>query len=216
MRIAHLLLIVAAPAALAGCERESSTDRSAPPAPATAPTTRWSSPTTDFLAVTQPTTASAATQSPIKSADPLATPSSAIAYLFELMKKQDVTGVRAMMADPVPAEKLRGEVSKVAEQLHSGATWEIVQSHDDGVVAVVLYRTTFADGRQDVSPAIFVNRYDRWKVLLGPLNLKKFTPGEKQSLNKVLAWAEPRLKELRRDTTVPSTTPAAPSLNTGD
>src|SRR5215204_128392 len=146
MRIARLLVILIAAAPLSGCE-ESATDSSAPPTVTTRPATRTFTPSTQFLAVTQPSTRPATTTaSGINRADPLATPRSAITYLFELMKNEDVNGVRAMMADPLPAEKLRGEVRAVADRFSGGAKWDIVETRDDGVVGVVIFRTTFPDG----------------------------------------------------------------------
>ena len=209
MRIAlSLVMLIASATALAGCERESASDSGPPPPPATAPTTRKFSPTTALLAVTQPTTQDAATHS----TDPLATPDATVTHMFELMQKQDVTGVRAMMADPLPADKLRQEISAVAERLNSGAKWQIVESRAEGVAAVVIFRTTFADGKQEYTALMLINRYDRWKVMLGQLNLKRFTTSEKEDLNKVLAWAADRMDQLRGvSTTTRATTPATPT-----
>jgi len=197
MRIAHFIVIVFA--VLVGCERESGSDNSPPPMPTSGPTTRRFSPTTSFLAVTQPSTQSS-------SSDPLATPDATVTHMFELMQKQDVTGVRAMMADPLPADQLRREISAVADRLNGGAKWAVVQSRTDGVAAVVIFRTRFPDGKEDFSPIMMVNRYDRWKVMLGPINLRKFTAGEKESLNQVLAWAADRMDQLRGVSTTTRTT----------
>jgi hypothetical protein len=217
MRIARLLVILTATAAplLGGCERESASDSAAPPSATTRPptTARTFTPSTQFLAVTQPSTQPRAATTTAASADPLATPSTAVVHLFDLMRKQDVNGVRAMMADPLPAEKLRGEVAAVAKRFQSGATWAIVEAHDDGLVGVVLFRTTYPDGRDDVSPLFFINRYDRWKVLLGQLNQKKLTPGEIRSLNKQVALAAERLNVIRGVQTTKPATATAPAGN---
>jgi hypothetical protein len=142
--------------------------------PTSGPTTRAFSPTTSFLAVTQPSTQSS-------SSDPLATPDATVTHMFELMQKQDVTGVRAMMADPLPADQLRREISAVADRLNGGAKWAVVQSRTDGVAAVVIFRTRFPDGKEDFSPIMMVNRYDRWKVMLGPINLRKLQPVKRKA-----------------------------------
>jgi hypothetical protein len=223
MRIAQLLMIVMTAAAFAvslvGCERDSGSGSDSNPPPVvtatTAPTSRRALPTTDEVfgrlsSATGPSTTQSSFTGPASagsaSDDPLATPDSAVTHLFDLMQKQDVTGVRSIMADPsLPLNQLSKEVSGVAERLRGGAKWDIVQSRTEGVAAVVIFRTRFPDGRQEISPLVLVNRYDRWKVLLGPLNLKKYTPGEKESMNKVLVWAGKRLEELRGPSTAPAT-----------
>ena len=231
MRLARMLMIVmtaAAAAALmvAGCDQSDSNTGSLPPSSSNTSsgrptTTRRALPTTDEIFGRIPSTSSAATtrsssRTPAAgdSSDPLATPQSAVTHLIGLMEKEDVLGVRSMMADPsLPLNKLGAEVSAVANRLHSGATWQVVETHTDGVASVVIFRTTFPDGRAEFSPLVLVNRYDRWKVLLGPLNLKKFANFEKDDMKQVLAWAAPRLNELRgvpttRPTTAATTTPA--------
>ena len=148
MRIKPILALLIATTPLIGCERESD-NSGPPPAVTTAPTSRRFAPSTSLLAVTQPSTQSAST---VDSSDSLATPDAAVTQMFQLMQKQDVTGVRAMLADPMPAEQLRGEIAKVAERLSAGAKWQIVDSRTEGVAAIVLFRTTFPDGKQDLSP----------------------------------------------------------------
>ncbi|MEA2710372.1 MAG: hypothetical protein QOF78_2973 [Phycisphaerales bacterium] len=203
MRNALLVAMVVAVSTAACGEREADSS-SAPPAP----TTQRSSASTRFAAATAPTTA-ATMPATTRFVDPLTTPTGAITYMFAQMKNQDVHGVRAMMADPMPPEKLRGEIRAIANRLNGGAKWEIVDTRIDGVAAIVLFRTTLPDGTDEVAPLVFVNRYDRWKVLLGPLNLRKFTDGEKDSMNKVLEWGVKRLSEIRggAPATAPSTAP---------
>ena len=224
MRTAGLLVILFA-AAVAGCDREGGSDSGAPEISVSSATTRRGPPTTaEVLAQLQATTRAASTQIGANdasttgpsamtgasgaSADPLATPEATVKQMFDLMQKEDVTGVRAMMLDPMPAEKLRAEISAIADRMNSGAKWEIVNSHVQGVAAVVIFRTTFPDGKKDFSPLILINRYDRWKVQLGPLNVRRFSGGEKESLNKVLPWAGKEVDALRGVTTKPATKPA--------
>jgi len=228
MRLARLLMIVMTAAAASmspGCDQGDSNTGSLPPSSSGTSsgrptTTRRALPTTDEIFGRMPSTNSAATTRSARtpsagdSSDPLATPQSAVTHLIGLMEKEDVIGVRSMMADPsLPLNTLGAEVGAVAKRLHGGATWEIVQTHTDGVASVVIFRTTFPDGRAEIAPLVLVNRYDRWKVLLGPLNLKKFANFEKDDMKQVLAWAAPRLDELRgvpttRPTTAATTTPA--------
>jgi hypothetical protein len=227
MRFAQLLMIattaVAAATLSLGCDQSDSNTGSLPPSSssnssARPTTTRRALPTTDEIfartpAATSPTTRSARTPTTSDSNDPLATPESAVAHLFGLMEKEDVLGVRAMIADPSqPLNKLSGEVSAVAERIRGGAKWEIVESRTDGVASLVIFRTTFPDGRVDLSPIVLVNRYERWKALLGPLNLKKFAPYEKEDMNKVLTWGGTRLAELRGGT--PATKPTTAATKT--
>lgn len=216
MRTGCLLVILIGVMA-ASCERD---DRAVTPLPTTTPaatTQQSAAPSTAraaaiaaLQAVTQP---AATAQSRAQSSDPLASPTGAVRHMFELMQKRDVQGVAAMMTDPLPASVLRSEVVNVAERLENGATWEIADSRSNDVAAVVIFRTTFPDGRQDVSPLLLVNRYDRWKVLLGPLNERRFTSSEKMHMNAMLAWGEKRLAHLRDAlTTRPAaTTPAPPA-----
>jgi hypothetical protein len=48
--------------------------------------------------------------------------------MFELMSKEDIEGIRSIMADPLPAAKLRGEVRAIADRLTGGAKWEVADS----------------------------------------------------------------------------------------
>ena len=230
MRFAQLFMIATIGAVAAslsiGCDQSDSNTGSLPPSSSSnssgrPTTTRRALPTTDEIFGRLPsstgpsTTQSAGTPTSSQSSDPLATPESAVANLFSLMEKEDALGVRAMMADPsMPLSKLRTEVSAAADRLHGGAKWEIVQSHTDGVAALVIFRTTFPDGRSEITPLVLINRYERWKVLMGTPNPKKFGDFEKADINKVLAWAVPRLTELRGGSTTKPTT-AATTNTTG-
>ena len=212
-----LVVLIAATATAAAslsmsCERETATDSNPYAAPTTSSARTGAAAPATSARCRRPRKSSArrpaaATRAAARLAanDPLATPDSAIAHMFDLMQKQDVTGVRAMMADPLPSEQLRGQVSDVADRLNSGAKWQIVDRRIEGAAAVVIFRTTFADGKEELAPLVLVNRYDRWKVMLGPLNLHKFTVGEKEQLSKVMGWAGKRLDELRGVTTKPAT-----------
>jgi hypothetical protein len=192
-----LVLVTLIATAMTSCERESGD--SGPPPVVSTPTTRpRPSPSTAFLAVTQPATQSAA--------DPLATPNSAVAHLVELMRKQDMTGIRAMLPDQPPADTLRGIIDQVVEQLNGGAKWEIVDTRIEGVAAIAIYRTTYPDGKQVDSPMLLVKRYDRWKVFLSDVNPKRLTNHEIESMGRVSRWAADRLDKLRGVTTKPTTT----------
>ena len=209
MRTTHLPVILIA-FAMTGCERESTSSSGPPPMPATSPTTqRRFAPSTALLAVTQPSTRYATTSN-----DPLATPDSAVAHLVELMRKQDMSGIRAMLAEQPPADTLRGIIDQVVEQLNGGAKWEIIDSRIEGVAAIAIYRTTYADGKQVDSPMLLVRRYDRWKVFLSDINPKRLTNHEIESMSRVSRWAADRLDKLRGGTTKPTTTsttaPATP------
>ena len=204
MRSACLLVILIGMGA-SSCEREGAGDRAVParaPAPSSqpAPSTARAAAIAALQAVTRPTslptTAEAATQ-PGAANDPLSSPRDAVAHMFELMRARDVKGVAAMMTDPLPPDALRGEVASIASRLESGAEWEILESRTNGAAALVIFRTTYPDGRREVSPLLLVNRYDRWRVQLGPVNERRFTSGEKMDLNQVLAWGEKRLAILR-------------------
>ena len=230
MRFTQLLMIATTAAAAlsvsVGCDQSDSNTGSLPPSSSSnssgrPTTTRRTLPTTDEVFGRMPsstgpsTTQSSRTSTTGESNDPLATPESAVAHLFSLMEKEDALGVRAMMADPsMPLSKLRTEVSAAADRLHGGAKWAIVESHTDGVAALVIFRTTFPDGRAEITPLVLINRYERWKVLMGTLNVKKFADFEKVDINKVLAWAVPRLTELRGGSTTKPTTAATTGTTT--
>jgi hypothetical protein len=206
-----------------GCDQSDSNTGSLPTSVSNTPsgrpaTTRRTLPTTDEIfgrmpsTNASPTSRSARTPTTGDSNDPLATPQSAVTHLIGLMEKEDVLGVRSMMADPsLPLNQLGTEVSAVANRLHGGAKWELVQTHTDGVASVVIFRTTFPDGRSEFAPLVLVNRYDRWKVLLGPLNLRKFADFEKADMKQVLAWAASRLNELQGVPTIRPTTATTPT-----
>ena len=214
--------VIAAVAAAAGCEREEFVPlpTTAPSASSRVPATRRALPTSDEVfgsrSSTAPTTI-AATETTTRptdppggsgaaAADPSNTPDQAVNRLFELMQKQDVSGVRAMLADPPPLDRLRSEVALVAERIDRGATWAIVHSRTEGVAAVVIFRTRFPDGREEFTPLPLVNRYDRWRVLMGALNPKKLSPGEVSSMNKLTGWTTERMNELRGVPTTTTTT----------
>jgi hypothetical protein len=225
--VTPIVVVVAVLAMCAtGCEQEEIT-----PLPTTAPSpssrvsaTRRALPTSDEIfgsrAATAPSTLPTAavavttTQSSITDVggsssiarEPTDTPDQTITKLFELMQKQDVAGVRAMLADPPSPERLRTEVAMVAERLSGGAKWEILHSRTEGVAAVVIFRTNFPDGKEEFTPLPLVNRYERWRVLMGALNPKKLTAGERTGINRLAPWTEQRMNELRG---VPTTKPGA-------
>jgi len=113
------------------------------------------------------------------------------------MREQNVQSIRAMMLEPLPVERLRPEVQAIAEKLAGGAQVQILQTQVRGSAAAVLYRTTYSTGQEEVVAQVLINRYDRWKVILGGLNLKRLTEGEIADMNNVLEWAADRLAELR-------------------
>ena len=218
--------IVAVVACAAGCEREEYVPlpTTTPSSSSRVPATRRALPTSDEVfgsrSTTVPTTVASAATTRSSLSDggaavaraPLETPDQTIVRMFELMQKQDLAGVRAMLGDPPPPDRLRSEVALVADRMNSGAKWQIMDSRTEGVAAVVIFRTTFADGKQEFTPIPLVNRYDRWRVLLGTLNPKKLSGGERSGINRLASWTETRLNELRGvpTTTKPATTPTAP------
>ena len=208
-RQSMVVLLAVLGAGAAACEEPQDSSSSVPIT--TQPTTRRAPATNPFAAVTQPTTATSQAVTPD---DPLATPQRAIAHMFDLMSKEDIEGLRTMMADPLPTATLRNEVRGVADRLASGAKWEIADTKVSNVAALVIVRTTFPDGKLDLSPLVLVNRYERWKVMLGTptqTTMRRFTTGEKESMNRVLEWGVERMAELRGLPTTKATTTTAPS-----
>ena len=227
VRMLVIPVVVAVAVCAAGCEREEYVPLpTTTPSPSSrVPTTRRALPTSDEVfgsrSTTLPTTVASAatTRSSLSDGggaavarEPLETPNQTVARMFELMQKQDLAGVRAMLGDPPPPDRLRSEVALVADRMNGGAKWQIMDSRTEGVAAVVIFRTTFADGKEEFTPIPLVNRYDRWRVLLGTLNPKKLSGGERSGINRLANWTETRLNELRGvpTTTKPATTPTAP------
>jgi hypothetical protein len=140
--------------------------------------------------------------------DPLATPDSAVLHLFELMRRNRVSDVRAMLIDPPPPEQLKERVAIVARRLSKGVKFELVETKVEKSAAVVMYRTIYPSGRTEVTPIILVERYDRWKALLGTLNPKRYTQAEKEDLVVANRWAQERLPELNPPATQAATRPA--------
>jgi hypothetical protein len=219
MRIACSVVILIAVGA-AGCDRSpapSPQDDAPSPPPATRPSSAelmariaalTTMPATTLPATTRTAPVAAAAT---RAADPLAVPASAVGHLFDLMQKRDVAGLRAMSADPLPDDVMAVEVRRVARRLESGSKWAIVETRIVGSGAVVIFRTILPDGKEEFAPLIFVNRYDRWKIIFGQINVKKFTEGEKADMSKAMEWAVIRLKELSGEsTTAPTTAPTAP------
>jgi hypothetical protein len=141
--------------------------------------------------------------------DPLATPTSAANLMFELMRKRDVLGIRAIMAEPLPYAQLQRDVRTVSRRMAAGAKVEIVDMKIVGPAAVVIYRTTYKGTLDEVTPLVLVNRYEHWKVVLGEVTLKTFTENEINSTRNAMEWAGRRIEELRpKATTKPATEPA--------
>ena len=220
VRMLVIPVVVAVAVCAAGCEREEYVPLpTTTPSPSSrVPATRRALPTSDEVfgsrSTTVPTTVASAATTRSSLSDggaavaraPLETPDQTIVRMFELMQKQDLAGVRAMLGDPPPPDRLRSEVALVADRMNGGAKWQIMDSRTEGVAAVVIFRTTFADGKEEFTPLPLVNRYDRWRVLMGALNPKKLTAGERTGINRLAPWTEQRMNELRG---VPTTKPGA-------
>ena len=213
-------LVVALPGS-SGCEERGTTSTTTTPAPAptTAPGVPGAAARTG-AGTTRPATQLSdldpyATTSPARDPnDPLATPVGAMTHLMDLMSKKDLDGVRAIAADAPPRNELAFEINAVAARLEQGATWAVVDSHERENAAMVLFRTTYKDGKEELAPLMFLNRYDRWKPILGQPNLRRWTSGEKDNMNKVLEWGAKRMTELQggpatAPTTGATTAPAA-------
>ena len=153
----------------------------------------------------------AATSKPAsRPADPLETPQTAINFVFKQIQAQDVEGVRDALIDPPPPEQLAPAVKRIASNLSRGASWAVVETKVQGTAAAVLYRSKYVSGNTEVQPALLLNRYDRWKMVLGQLDPKRLTSIERQDIRTVLEWAARRVKELNPPaTTRASTEPAA-------
>ena len=164
---------------------------------------------------TQPTTAptldGAATAPTTRPQDPLATPDSAVQHLFKLMAENDADAVRAMLHDPPPSAELRQYVQRISYQMRRGATIELVETRIEKSMAGVMYRTSFPNGKTEIAPVVLIGRYDRWKVLLGQVNPKRYTTSEKQDIIALSHWINERLPELNAAATQPAAPTAPPS-----
>jgi hypothetical protein len=121
-----------------------------------------------------------------------------------------VDEVREALIDPPPKDNLTQQVRGIARTLRGGATWEIIESKARKTAAVVLYKSRYPDGTVVVQPALLLNRYDRWKLVLGALNPKRLTPVEREDVRLVTDWAANRLKEFQA-----ATRPAGAGASTG-
>ena len=146
-----------------------------------------------------------ATRPTSRPGEPLSTPDSAVLHMFKLMGENDPIAVRSVLIDPPPLENLRQFVAQISLRLKQGARVELMESKIERNAAAVVYRTIYPDGRVEVAPVILVGRYDRWKIVLGQINPKRYTNAEKQDLVAVSHWLEGRLPELQ-----PATQPAQP------
>jgi hypothetical protein len=180
-----------------------------------AQTTRRAAATTrPAAATTRPagttTRPTATTQAATRPADPLETPQSAVIHLFKLMQSNDAGEVRAILMDPPPLEELKPQVNAVAWKLNKGAKFELMETEVRKRAAVVIYRTTYPKGRTEMSPVLLLQRYDRWKVILGPINPARYTPAEKQDLLDVGSWMQERLAALNAGSAATQPKPPAP------
>jgi hypothetical protein len=73
---------------------------------------------------------------------------------------------------------------------------------------VVLYRTIYPNGTNDVTPIFLIGRYERWKPLLGAINPKRYTAAEKEDLVTLGRWVQERMP-AHNATTQPATTQSA-------
>jgi hypothetical protein len=224
-------------AALAGCESretpgdEASSASSRPTQPqfqplklATQPATLplpppgWK-PTTDPLfsdPTTRASTRAAATEPASRPVDPLATPESTVRHFLELCSSKqlpDLTEVTSLLVESPPEEELVPRLNRVRRRLLNGATWEIVQTNTRNSAASVLFRATYR-GRSDVSAILLLKIRERWKIVLGELNPKKYTPGEKEDLLRMAQWSQEQAATYQSSTTAPASAPASAPATT--
>ena len=171
-----------------------------------------------LAAVTRPTSTSPTsdrTAPTSRQADSASTPAAAVTQLLDLMVKQDIQGIRTMMAEPVSGDALRPDVEQVASNVAAGAKWEVVDTIVAGVAAVVIVRTNVPGLKPEFTPLVLVNRYDRWKVILPGQqpSHRRFTEGEKNDMSKAMEPTAKRLAALR-GMRVPSTSAAAAATTT--
>ena len=151
--------------------------------------------------------ATAATKPASRPVDPLETPTSALEFVFKRIRAEDVDGVRDAVIDPPPANQLAPAIHRIASNLSRGATWTVVESKVQGTAAAVLYRSKYLSGNEEVQPALLLNRYDRWKMVLGALDPKRLTSIERQDIRVVMEWAKDRMKAYPAVTTQPTSQP---------
>jgi hypothetical protein len=213
-RSALAILVVIAAVTGAGCD---SRDSVQPDSTAGEPTTRTVQPWTPVtvpaelaaqLAATVPTSApaSAPTTLPTLSratsrpADPLATPESSLRYFLSLLERKqlpDMETMTAVMVEPPPDDVLVPKLNRLRRQILRGAKWDLVEApRIRGAAAAALYRTRFPNGSEEVAPVLLLQLYDRWKIVMGDVSPKKYTPGEKEDMVAVMTWAQQRAKEL--------------------
>jgi hypothetical protein len=185
-RLAVAVMLVLA---VTGCEEEPPMDLLE--APTTTPATR------PAMSMALVTTAPATTQAASRPADPLATPVSAVDEMFKLMKENKHMEVRMLLIDPPEPEVLKAAVLQNHDELTHGGSWQVLETREKDPAAIVIYKTRFANGVEDISPIYLVKRYDRWKIILGNFSAKKFSDREGADLLTMIEWGQKRVKQLR-------------------
>ena len=131
-------------------------------------------------------------------ADPLATPESAVRHFLEICSDKEMAEiemVNAILVEPPPEEELVPILNRLRIRLLKGATWEIVETRVHGAAAAVIYRSTYR-GREEPGSLLLLQQRERWKIILGELTPRRYTPGEKGDVVSVGQWAQERMAEL--------------------
>jgi hypothetical protein len=104
--------------------------------------------------------------------------------------------VLPMTIEPPPDEVLAEKLNRIREPLLRGATWEITDSYTHGSAAAVIYTLKSPRGKTARFPMMLIQRFDRWKFVLGEITPIRYTEGEKNDMLLVGDWTRKRMEQL--------------------
>jgi hypothetical protein len=150
------------------------------------------------IAATQPASApvTAPTSRATTRPNPLADPTAAVTRLVELIQQENFDEARGLSLHSMTATEVRKAYAAMVTGMHNGGRIEIIETHRADPVAMVLCRWV-SPKKVNIFGMIAVQRYDDWKVQVGPLNKRRLTEGESNAMLKLDEIIAPRVKELQ-------------------
>lgn len=144
-----------------------------------------------------PSTTQASTR-PATRPNPLREPDLAVQRFFDLLRREDFSNARLISLHSITSSELREAMAKMIAGFHEGKKPVIVDVHRAGNVAIVECQIMSARGEKEFAfGLITVQRYDDWKIQIGPPNPLKLTEGERNYFAEVAARLEQRVAERK-------------------
>jgi hypothetical protein len=128
--------------------------------------------------------------------DPLATPEGAINQFLAAARDGDARALRAVCLDDPYDPALQPFTDKLQAQTRAGVISLVEQRADGNVGVAIMCITGKRTGQRTYFALAMVNRFDQWRVQLGEVNPRRFSPEERAKLASLAKWTSNRIKEL--------------------